>query len=317
MKVTKTELAEPAAAFEYAPSPETLAAIERLNAALERRAKLDSAVDAAPREIALLEAAVNRQRGELNDLQAEAALAINGKSEVSLLQDFDTRRAELNLLMQNLELARGKLVSLETRAPAIDAEIQAAAAELNRERTVDGYRFRSHISVELQAALPPLRAVVEKARALSTVGFASFFGDFLNTLQLYDPVGLMTYSLGPQGHDLLAADQNDKTEHAVVERLKVVQKAQTAVRTHRPYVPLAQRPQPYQIKGSNEGPGGRPTPPLPQPAPSPPPPPPKSIEQAMKEPYTIRGDSSGGRSRGAIADMNTGAQITANLMRGD
>jgi hypothetical protein len=76
-------------------------------------------------------------------------------------------------------------------------------------------------------------------------------------------------------------------------------------------VPLFLRTQPYQIKGSNEGPGGRPTPPLPQPAP----PPPKSIEQAMKEPYTIRGDSSGGRSRGAIADMNTGAQITANLMR--
>jgi hypothetical protein len=88
--------------------------------------------------------------------------------------------------------------------------------------------------------------------------------------------------------------------------------AQTAVHMHRPYVPLDARPKPYQFKGSNEGPGGRPTPPLPQPAP---PPPPKSIEQAMKEPYTIRGDSSGGRSRGAIADMNTGAQLTATLMR--
>jgi hypothetical protein len=94
--------------------------------------------------------------------------------------------------------------------------------------------------------------------------------------------------------------------------LKVVQRAQTAVRTHRPYVPLAQRPTAYVVKGSNEGPGGRPTPPLPQPAP---PPPPKSIEQAMKEPYTIRGDSSGGRSRGASADMNIGGQLVANLMR--
>jgi hypothetical protein len=95
--------------------------------------------------------------------------------------------------------------------------------------------------------------------------------------------------------------------------LKPLRAAQTAVHMHRPYVPLDARPKPYQFKGSNEGPGGRPTPPLPQPAP--PPPPPKSIEQAMKEPYTIRGDSSGGRSRGAIADMNTGAQLTATLMR--
>jgi len=121
----------------------------------------------------------------------------------------------------------------------------------------------------------------------------------------------MVFATGPQGDDLLAADQNDKAEHAVVERLRVVQKAQTAVRTHREFVPLAQRPTPYVIKGSNEGPGGRPTPPLPQPAAAPP----NSIEQAMKEPYTIRGDGSGGRSRGAVADMNIAGQLVANLMR--
>ncbi|SOE92885.1 hypothetical protein SAMN05414139_05646 [Burkholderia sp. D7] len=316
MKVTKTETAEPAAAFEYVPSPETMAAIERLNVALERRAKLDSAVDAVPHEIAVLEAAVDRQRGELNDLQAEAALAINGKSEVSLLQDFDKRRAALNLLMQEIELARGKLASLENRAGAIDAEVVDAGTELNRESNMDGYRFRSQISDELKAALPELRSVIDKVRALSSAGFSDFFSDFLNCAQLYDVIGLANYRLGPQGTDLLAVDANDKTPHPVVERLKVVGAAQTAVRTHRPFVPIAQRPLPYQIKGSNEGPGGRPTPPLPQPAP-PPPPPPKSIEQAMKEPYTIRGDGSGGRSRGAVTDMNIAGQLVANLMRGD
>lgn len=315
MKPTKIELAEPEVKYSYAPSAETLAAIERLNVALERRAKLDGAVDAVPHEIAVFEAAVNRQRGELNDLQAEAALACNSENEVAQLQDFDKRRAALNLLMQDLELARGKLASLENRAVAIDTEVVDAGAEVNRQSNMDGYRFQAQVSDELKSALPELRAVIDKTRALSGVGFAGFFGDFLNTIQLYDPVGLLRFATGPQGTDLLAAVANDKTPHPIVERLKVVGAAQTAVRTHRPFVPIAQRPQPYQIKGSNEGPGGRPTPPLPQPAPPPPPPPPKSIEQAMKEPYTIRGDSSGGRSRGASADLNIGGQLVANLMR--
>ncbi|MDB5835936.1 MAG: hypothetical protein JWR14_5766 [Caballeronia sp.] len=314
MKPTKIELAEPEVEYSYAPSAETLAAIERLNVALERRAKLDSAVNAVPHEIAVLEAAVNRQRGELNDLQAEAALACNSENEVPQLQDFDKCRAALNLLMQDLELARGKLASLENRAAAIDAEVVDAGSELNRESNMDGYKFQAQVSVELRAALPPLQAVITKARALSTVGFGSFLGDFLNTIQLYDPVGLMAFATGPQGHDLLAADQNDMTEHAVVERLKVVQKAQTAVRTHRPYVPLDARPKPYVIKGSNF-PGDRAAPPLPQP--TPPPPMKQSFEQALRQPYEVRGDS-GGRTRNAGAvDLNVGAAITANLMRGD
>jgi hypothetical protein len=126
-------------------------------------------------------------------------------------------------------------------------------------------------------------------------------------------VGLLRFATGPQGHDLLTVDPTDKTEHAVVEPLKIVRAAQIAARAHRPFVPLSARPVPYQIRGSNEGPYGPPAPPLPQPAP---PPPKLTIEEGLRQPYTIRGDS-GGRSRGAIADMNTGAQITANLMRGD
>jgi hypothetical protein len=50
--------------------------------------------------------------------------------------------------------------------------------------------------------------------------------------------------------------------------------------------------------------------------PAAPPKPAPPLEVEMRN-YRVQSDSSGGRSRGAVADMNIGAQITANLMRGD
>jgi hypothetical protein len=299
----KSALAEPAAAFEYAPSGDTLAALDKLNIALQRRAKLDSAVDAASHEIVLLETAVNAKRSALTDLQAEAALESNTKNEVARLQEFDRKRAEFGLLMQELQLARDRLVSLEGRAPAIDAEIQAAAADLNREVNADGFRFQQQISGELEAALAPLRAVIDRARGLSAAGYHGFFGDFLGTVRLFDPVGVVNYALGPQGHDLLGADCNEAPP-PVADSLQIVQKAQAAVRRHRAFVPLHARPKPYVIKGSNF-PGDHAAPPLPQPAP--PPPMKQTFEKALRQPYSVKSDSSGARSRGS--DGGIGGQI--------
>lgn len=132
----------------------------------------------------------------------------------------------------------------QLRAPVIDAEIQAAAVELNREWNINGDKFRSQISDEIKSALPELRAVISKVRALAGVGNYSFFGDFLGSCQVFDPVGPMRLLAGFQGRNLLDADANEKSPHPVAKAFAAVQKAQVAQRGHRAYVPLHERPAP-------------------------------------------------------------------------
>jgi hypothetical protein len=303
MVIKNTEVAA-VDSYEYAPSAETKAAIVRVNLAIDRSKRLEVAVAAVPNEIRLIEAAFARKRTELSDAQAEAAIEKNSKNEALRLQDFDKRRGELASLQQDLELACGKLVSLELRAVAIDAEVVDAGTELNREAGIDGGRFRAQISDEVIAAMPQLKAVIEKTRALANAGHRAFFSDFLDSAQVFEPTTVMVLTSGIRGINLLDADANNPTPHPVSEHLEPVRAAQTAFRMHRPYVQLAKRPTPYVMAGYEIR--GRDTgnePPRVQM---------KSLQETASEPYVIR---SGNRTQSAPTNVNIGSQLVEKSMK--
>ena len=156
------------------------------------------------------------------------------------------------------------------------------------------------VTVETRTGVKPLLRIMEKARAVGPA-----LNDFCRGAYVPDPVGFILANsnigttTGNIGFNLLS--EASGLPNPIAEVMAPVNAALNALRAHRPYVPLAKRPQPYVIKGSSEGPGGRPT--VPE-APEPAAPRMKTIEEALAEPYTIKGDSSGIRTWQAAAEMN-------------
>jgi hypothetical protein len=114
--------------------------------------------------------------------------------------------------------------------------------------------------------------------------------------------------------DMLASQHPDADAagEALATLLQPVAKALTAGRRP-PFRSLRERRMTTSYEGTRgyEIRTGRP-----DAVPAAPKPPVPSIEEQMRT-YQVKSDSSGAPSRGSNADMNFGAQYTANLMRGD
>lgn len=303
-----------AARAPYLLPPELTDAVATLNEALERRKRLDVATDTAPAEIEAITQEVEHLRNQLGREQTEAALDERGSDdEIKHLQKADETRLSFELRQRELDAARIRLDALEAAAPEIDAAITSAGGGVNREVQMLGHQYRADIADELRELALPLRTALARAHA---VAGGLFDVGFCGTAYLADPRDFMSFGRADyRGENLLDLRGAPGAENdPLVQALQPVREALLALRRHRLYVPLSARPKPYVIKGSNF-PGDRAAPPLPQPAP--PPPMKQTFEEALRQPYEVRSDS-GGRTRNAGAvDLNVGAAITANLMRGD
>jgi hypothetical protein len=291
----------------YALTPEMDAAIQAVHDALARRAVLDEAVKEGPARIAALEQEANRIRGEIASREADivwlpgSEVPAMEKAIKKLSDDLSTKETELRR-------ARARLDALEARAPEIDAAIAEAGYALNLERNMLAEDFKARISEQLREAVKPLLPLIEQARAVGPM-----LNDFCQAAYLPDPVGFILANsnlgttVGNVGVNLL----NDASglPNPIAEAMAPVNAALNAFRAHRPYVRLSERPRPYVIKGSSEGPGGKPSVPPKVEEPSAPR---KTIEEALREPYTIKGDSSGIRTWQAAADLNIAAAIVGN-----
>jgi len=316
MKPT-VNVAKPGATTAAAPAPyvlpqELTSAVATLNEALERRRRLDSATGSAPAEIESITQEVARLRDQLAREQAESALSERGSDhEIDLLKHADRTRLSLESRQRELAGAHHRLASLEAAAPDVDANIVEAGTGLNREIGMFADGYRAALADELRELALPLRTALARAK---NIGGGLFDVGFCDTAYLADPRDFMSFGRADyRGENLLDLRCAPGAENdPLVLALQPVREALVALRRHRPFVPLSARPKPYVIKGSNF-PGDRAAPPLPPPAP--PPPPPKSIEEALRQPYTIRSDSSGQRSRLAPTEMNIAGEIVNNMMR--
>lgn len=310
----KTEAPRAAKAAEPAPyvlSSEMQAAIQAVHDALGRRKTLDEATNAAPAQIAELEQEANRLRGEIASREADIIWCAD--TEVPAAEGAIAKLSD-ELITRETELRRAKsrLDALEARAPELDAAVDQAGYMLNLEVGMQGEIFRARISEELREAVKPLLPILEKARAMGPL-----FNDYLQAAYLPDPEGFI---LGLRSNGAISSNVGvnllngvSNVPNPITEVMAPVNAALNALRSHRAYVPLAKRPKPYVMKGAWDGPGGR-TGPRP-PEVEKPSAPRKTMEEALKEPYTIKGDSSGIRTwkeaQRQAAEMDIGRTMMA------
>ncbi|WP_343661101.1 hypothetical protein [Ralstonia sp.] len=293
----------------YALTPEVKAAIQDVHDALARRKLLDEAADASPARIAEIEQDANRLRGEISSQEADIALC--DEAEVPAKEKAVRKLAdELTVKERELSRAKARLDALEARAPEIDAAIDEAAHTLNLEVGMLAESFKVRISEELREAVKPLLPIMEKARAVGRP-----FNDYFQAAYLPDPEGFIVNTksagaiFGHVGVNLLNGTSGEP--NPITEVMEPVNAALNALRAHRAYVPLAKRPKPYVRKGAWDGPGGRTERPQ-ESEPEEPSPPHKTLEEALREPYVIKGDSSGIRTWKAAAELNMARAMMAD-----
>ncbi|KFX77209.1 hypothetical protein [Ralstonia solanacearum] len=293
----------------YALTPEVKAAIQDVHDALARRKLLDEAADASPARIAEIEQDANRLRGEIASQEADIVLCAEADAPA---KEKAIRKLADELTAKERELSRAKarLDALEACAPEIDAAIDEAARMLSLEVGMLAESFKVRISEELREAVKPLLPIMEMARAVGQP-----FHDYFQAVYLPDPEGfiLSTQYIGAiYGHvgiNLLNGTSGEP--NPITEVMAPVNAALTALRAHRAYAPLAKRPKPYVRKGAWDGPGGRTERPQDN-EPEEPAPPRKTLEEALREPYVIKGDSSGIRTWKAANELNIArAMMTA------
>lgn len=292
----------------YALSPEVTAAIRDVHDALARRKLLDDAANTSPARIEEIEQEANRLRGEIASREADIVLC--AEAEVPAKEKAIRKLAdELTAKETELNRAKARLDALEARAPEIDAAIDEAAHMLNLEVGMLAESFKARISEELREAVKPLLPIMEKARAVGRP-----FNDYFQAAYLPDPEGFILSTqytganFGHVGVNLLNGVSGEP--NPITEAMGPLNEALNALRAHRAYVPLAKRPKPYVRKGAWDGPGGRTE--RPQESESEEPSlPRKTLEEALREPYVIKGDSSGIRTWKAAAELNMARAIMA------
>ncbi|AYQ89189.1 hypothetical protein EDD84_18720 [Burkholderia gladioli] len=287
--------------------------LSNLHDLLDQRKKLDDAVNAAPAEIGAAEAELSALRQQMATLEADTILI----DDAQLAQAQKRIQALDGVIAQKeigLRRAKARLEALEARAPDLDEKIEIAIGYVRIEAGIAAGSLRAEIAEELRTKVRDLQLIYAKVRALNGLVRTERTSDFLMSALIpdLDHSLRVTTKAGTfeQSTNLLEVKSDDTSaaEAVVSEALRPITDALLLARKHRPYVPLAKRPTPYVRKGAWDGPGGR----IDRPEePEVPPAPMKTIEEALAEPYEIKGDSSGIRTWKQAAEMNMTAAITS------
>ncbi|VWM20544.1 hypothetical protein [Burkholderia lata] len=293
--------------------------ISNLRELLDQRKKLDDAVNSAPAEIHLLETELSSVRQQLAALDAEVVLIdetqlpakqkqIKVLDGVIVEKDFAVRRA------------KARIETLEALAPDLDEKIEIAIGFVRVEASIASQSLRSDIAEELRDKVHELQLIYAKVRALNGLVRDDRTSDFLQSALVPDLDHCMrvtTRSVTCEMSTNLLELKNDDTaaaETLISEVMRPITDVLALARKHRPYVPLAKRPAPYVRKGAWDGPGGRVDRPE---EPEEPPVRMKTIEEALAEPYEIKGDSSGFRTWKQAQEMNIAKELANREDLGD
>ncbi|WP_144142648.1 hypothetical protein [Paraburkholderia sp. BCC1884] len=284
-------------------------AINELNELLSQRRKLDDAVDEAPGQIAAAERELSGLRADLAAREADVVFVDDSKlaalqKEIAKLADaVDAKDLAVRRLKARVE-------ALEARAPELDSKIDLAIGFVRVDANMAAQDVQAELAEELRSAVAKAQVIYAKVRALQRLVPMDRTSDFLISAYVPDLESCMRVNTGTGHYDaapnLLAAatDETKAAEAELAELMKPITDAVHAGRKHRPYVPLSRR-QPYIIKGSNEGIGGKPEAP-----------PVRVVEQPafkgyrIDGEYQVKGDQSGVRTRQAAAtEMDMGRAI--------
>jgi hypothetical protein len=300
------------------PEP-LLDAVHAVHERVQACDRLDAALDACPGDRARLDNECSNLSEKLASAEADLALCDRGSdAEVRHLTNVE----ELVVSMTSFERERKRLdnreLALESQGEPLAEKLTQAVAELRREMYIFTATLCEGVAAEFRAALPPLLVARARLNALATLDHS--LRDAIWDSRLINPTsGYFHLVLDGSrrqlsaDEDLLASEHPDATiaGDELATLLKPIMLALAAGRRP-PFRTLRERrmanavyiPRGYEIRS------WRPD------VPATPPKPPVPLEEQSRS-YTPTSDSFGARTRGATADVNTGAQITANLMKGD
>ncbi|VWD12462.1 hypothetical protein [Burkholderia contaminans] len=286
--------------------------ISNLRDLLDQRKKLDDAVNSTPAEIHLLETELSSVRQQMASLEADIVLVDEGQlpAKQKQIKALGEVLAEKELAVRRKKML---LETLEQRAPDLDEKIEIAIGFVRVEASIASQSLRSDIAEELRGKVHELQLIYAKIRSLHGLVPNDRTGDFLQSAMVPDPDHCMrittpsgTYEASTNLLDV-RSDDTAAAEALISAAMRPITDVLALARKHRPYVPLAKRPAPYVRKGAWDGPGGR----IDRPEePEEPPVHMKTIEEALAEPYEIKGDSSGFRTWKQAQEMNMTAAIT-------
>lgn len=248
----------PATVFAYAIHPELTAAVEAAHAAIAQAKKVAEMVNEAAAKIPQLEAEIGVLRHEIASAEVAEALADDGDRKV-LRKAIERQKAELVAKEGDLRSAQTRVTVLEQRAPEYDVAVRAAGEVLHAEHQTWLVATKTALSVEIEVAIKPLVDVMAKARVVGWRHLADFLDDamvpdLLNYTSIYrsalKAADVSTNRLKGQ----LASAEGLIAVEAIRSAIQPVEHALVAVRSYRPYMPLAARQvKPYEIKGWTSG----------------------------------------------------------------
>lgn len=187
-------------------------------------------------------------------------------SELALLQVTDKKlpdamKAREALEQQQVECElrirrlRTKLSAIESRAPDLDEKIELATGVVRIEANMASEALQSQLAEEIREKTKDLQLLYAKVRALHRLVPMPRTDDFLLDAYIPDLEACMRINTGTSSYNTApnllvgTSPETQRAEAEIVALLKPISAAIAAGRQHRPYIPLAKRPQPYVRKG--------------------------------------------------------------------
>lgn len=290
-------------------------AVKELHDLMDQRKKLEAAANDSPAQSQDAERELNILRAALASKEADAVMA-EGKQLAVLDKEIEGIAQSITQKESEIRRSQARLAAVESRIESLDEQIELAIDLVRREANITAGNVREQVAEEIQKEIGALQLCYSRIRTLQKIIPSENCGDFLTVAHVPDPRACVVYRAHGANTDssanLLAgrSDETDAAENEMFAALRPVSETLAICRRFKAYVPLAKRPTPYVRKGAYDGPGGR----VDRPEDSQPeeePPKMKTIEEAMAEPYTVKGDANGIRTWKNLppADLNVGQAI--------
>ncbi|KVM66028.1 hypothetical protein WJ61_30650 [Burkholderia ubonensis] len=261
---------------------------------------------------------IAQSTAELTDLEKEhllaetrAVLDPDKKQEAARLKKLvDKARDAVSAAQSELDRCERIQPVLYAEATTADSAIESARAEIKKAASAMAKDLVPVFSEQVLSAVDQLARVVSQARAISANLPDGFMREYLGAVKVVDPAlaKMVPIAFGGwsiEGGDLLQLPADDVDAQAIAATLKPIVDMERKCRVHPKFQPPKPPAKPYEIKGSPIG--GRPPlremqgdPPVRM----------KTLEEALAEPYVIKGHSGGVRSWKEVQEMNMAAAIT-------
>ncbi|ABO55464.1 hypothetical protein LA345_14995 [Burkholderia vietnamiensis] len=299
-------------------TPEVTAALAKAQAALDAQQNVVFAVRRLHEEKARFVDVIAQSTAELTDLEKEHLLAETRaaidpekkQDEARLKKLVDKARDAMLAAQADLDRCERIEPALHAEAAAADTAIESARAEIKKAASAMAKDLIPVFSEQVLSAVGQLAKVVAQARAVSANLPDGFMREYLGAIKVVDPAlaKIVPIAFGGwsiEGGDLLQLPADDVDTQAIAETLKPIVEMERKCRVHPKFQPPKPPAKPYEIKGSPIG--GRPPlremqgdPPVRM----------KTIEEALAEPYVIKGHSGGVRPWKEVHEMNMAAEIS-------